>query len=384
MTIDQKDTDTRFMRRALQLAKRGYGKVSPNPMVGAVLVRHNEIIGEGWHQKAGSPHAEVNAILDAKTKGNTTHSSTIYITLEPCSTFGRTPACTKAILDSNIRRVVIACLDPNPVHAGNGIKMLETAGLEVVTNVLTNRAQSLNRNFFHWICHRRPRVTIKTAMTMDGKIATACGQSKWITGSAARKHAMKLRYGMDAMLVGIETVIADDPSLTVRLGVGHKPSKKLLRIVLDSKARIPLQSKVLTDKWCEWTRVVVSESAPSQSIRRIQEKAHVWISPNSGRIDLPWLLDQLGNKEVTSLLVEGGGEVNAAFLRQNLAQAAVFYYAPKILGGKDARRGIAGPGARSLAEATQLTDVKWRKIGEDLVMQAEISPHPEDHFPARQ
>ena len=362
------------MRRALQLAQRGYGKVSPNPMVGAVLVRQHEIIGEGWHQKAGSPHAEVNAILDAKTKGNNTISSTLYVTLEPCSTTGRTPPCTKAILESNIRRIVIACLDPNPAHVGNGVKILEKKGLEVVTDVLRNRAQSMNRNFFHWICQRRPRVTIKAAMTLDGKIATAKGQSKWITGPAARRHAMKLRYGMDAMLVGIETVIADDPSLSVRMGASTLPSKKLLRIILDSNARTPLNSKILSDQWRDWTRIIVSESAPPQRIKNIKEKAQVWVSPNKGRVDLPWLLDQLGKEEVTSLLVEGGGEVNAAFLQQNLAQAVAFYYAPKILGGKDARRGVAGYSARSLEEAIQLTDAKWRKAGDDLVMQAEIKP----------
>lgn len=374
MANHQQETDIRFMRRALRLAQRGYGKVSPNPMVGAVLVSHNKIIGEGWHQKAGNPHAEVNAILDANTKGNTPDSSTLYVTLEPCSTTGRTPPCTKAILDSKINRVVIACLDPNPAHAGRAINKLKNKGLEVVTDVLENKAQSLNRNFFHWICQRRPRVTIKAAMTLDGKIATATGQSKWITGPEARKHAMKLRYGMDAMLVGIETVIADDPSLTVRMGTGDKPSKKLLRIVLDSKARTPLNSKILKDDWRDWTRVVVSESASPERIKRIKEKAQVWVSPNKGPVDLAWLLDKLGKEEATSLLVEGGGEVNAAFVQQNLAQAVTFYYAPKIMGGKDARKGIAGPGAKSLKEAIQLKDTKWKKVGEDLVMHAEIKP----------
>lgn len=372
MSNHQKETDIRFMRRALQLAKRGYGKVSPNPMVGAVLVSHHEIIGEGWHQKAGSPHAEINALEDAKKKGHATHLSTLYVSLEPCSTTGRTPPCTDAIMRSSIQRVVIACEDPNPAHAGKGVKILEDKGLEVVTEVLRDKARGLNQNFFHWICQGRPRVTIKAAMTLDGKIATSSGQSKWITGSGARKHAMKLRYGMDAMLVGIETVIADDPSLTVRLGSGTKPSKKCLRIVLDSKARTPINSKLLTDEWNDWTRIVVSESAPAKRVDDIQAKAQVWVSPNEGRIDLGWLLDRMGKEGVTSLLVEGGGEVNAAFLQQNLAQEAVFYYAPKILGGNHARRGIAGSGARSLEEATRLTNTKWKQVGDDLVMKAEI------------
>lgn len=365
--------DFRHMRRALQLAQRGYGRVSPNPMVGAVLVKDNQVIGEGWHQKTGCAHAEVNAILDAKGKGNRVKNTTLYVTLEPCSTTGRTPPCTKAILDANIRRVVIACLDPNPAHAGNGIRLLKKEGLEVATGIMESKALSLNRNFFHWICQHRPRVTVKAAMTLDGKIATASGQSKWITGPAARKHAMKLRYGMDAMLVGVETVLADDPSLTVRLGASTRPSKKLLRFVLDSKARTPLNSKLLTDEWRNWTRIVVSESAPKQRVKDLSANVEVLKSPNKGRIQLPWLMDRMGEENLTSLLVEGGGEVNASFLEQNLAQGIVFYYAPKILGGSNARKAVAGTSANSLEEATRLLEVKWRKLGEDLVMQAEIN-----------
>ncbi len=372
MGTSQKDSDIRYMRRALQLAKRGYGKVSPNPMVGAVLVKNGKIIGEGWHQKAGCPHAEVNAFLDASEKGNSTKDAELYVTLEPCSTTGRTPPCTKAIIKSQVSRVVVACLDPNPAHAGNGLRILEQHGLEVLTGTLETEAQSLNRAFFHWICHEQPRVTIKAAMTLDGKIATASGQSKWITGPEARRHAMKLRYGMDAILVGIETVRADDPSLTVRLGKSHQPSKNLRRIVLDSRARIPLKSKLLSDEWKDWTCVVVSKSASKESVQKIQSKVKVWISPNEDRIDLVWLMNQLGKEKVTSLLVEGGGEVNAAFLRLGLVNAVSFYYAPKILGGTSARRAIGGMGAQSFIEATHLSDVKWQKQGEDLVMQAEV------------
>jgi len=370
MTTPFNEIDLKFMRRALLLAKRGYGRVSPNPMVGAVLTRRDTIIGEGWHRKAGEAHAEVAALNDAKRRKNKIKGATLYVTLEPCSTTGRTPPCTQAILDADIKRVVVACLDPNPKHAGRGIALLETAGLNVTTGVLEDKAIALNQSFFHWIQGQRPWVTVKAAMTLDGKIATASGESKWITGPAARRHAMKLRYGMDAMLVGIETVLADDPSLTVRRGTSDKPSKPLLRLVLDSKARTPLDSKLLTDPWKEWTRVVISQSAPRKRAKILQEKVEVWESPNRGHVDLNWLLDRLGAENITSLLVEGGGQVNASFFDQQLVQAVAFYYAPKVLGGEHSRRAVSGKGAQTIQEAIRLQNVTWKKVGQDLVMQA--------------
>lgn len=370
MTTSFNEADLKFMRRALLLANRGYGRVSPNPMVGAVLTRRDTIIGEGWHRKAGEAHAEVAALNDAKRRKNKIKEATLYVTLEPCSTTGRTPPCTQAILDAGIKRVVVACLDPNPKHAGRGIALLEAAGLKVTTGILEDKAMALNRSFFHWIQHHRPWVTVKAAMTLDGKIATASGESKWITGPEARRHAMTLRYGMDAMLVGIETVLADDPSLTVRRGTSDKPSKPLLRLVLDSKARTPLDSKLLTDPWKEWTRVIISHSAPKKRVKILQEKVEVWESPNHGRVDLNWLLSRLGTENVTSLLVEGGGQVNAGFFDQQLVQAVAFYYAPKVLGGEHSRRAVSGKGAQTIQEAIRLQSVSWKKVGQDLVMQA--------------
>src|SRR4051812_15468871 len=237
----------RFMERALRLARKGYGHTSPNPIVGAVLVQKGRIVGEGWHQRAGLPHAEVEAIRDA---GAEAKGATLYVTLEPCCTQGRTPPCTEAILAAGIRRVVIGATDPNPAHRGKGIEILKQAAVEVEDGVLAKEAAELNPAFNHWIVHRTPFVTVKAAMTLDGKIATKTVESKWITGQKARAWSMELRQGADAILVGVKTLMRDDPSLTVRAVAGQRftPKENLRRIILDSEARTPLTSKVVRDE----------------------------------------------------------------------------------------------------------------------------------------
>src|SRR5437764_1750702 len=208
--------EERFMRVALGLARQGYGMTSPNPMVGAVLVKGGKIIGRGWHRRAGEPHAEIEALRDAERRGHNVRGATLYVTLEPCSTYGRTPPCTEAIGGAGIRKVVAGATDPNPRHAGAGFERLRRAGVQVTTGVLEQECNSLNEAFNHWIVQRTPLVTVKAAMTMDGKIATAAGESKWITGEEARAYGMRLRQGADAILVGVNTIVADDPSLTAR------------------------------------------------------------------------------------------------------------------------------------------------------------------------
>jgi len=366
--------DRHFMQRALRLARRGLGWVSPNPMVGAVLVRGEQVLGEGWHERAGQAHAEVRAIEHALAQGNRLKGATLYVTLEPCCTTGRTPPCTRAILSHGIRRVVVATEDPNPAHAGRGLQQLSQQGIRVDLGVEQASAQALNQAFFHWIATGTPRVTLKSAMTLDGKIATASGQSQWITGEAARRDSMRLRQSMDAILVGRETVVADDPSLTVRLGrAGSQPGKPLLRIILDSKARMPLHAKVLHDEMASWTRVVVTQSAPASRLRALGSRTTLWRCPSKGRVDLHWLMHQLGQQSVTALLVEGGGEIHASFLEADLAHEVVFYYAPKVLGGLHARRAVAGKGATSLDQAHRLSHIRWRKVGEDLRLQARVN-----------
>jgi diaminohydroxyphosphoribosylaminopyrimidine deaminase/5-amino-6-(5-phosphoribosylamino)uracil reductase len=358
------------MRLALRLAKRGSGATSPNPMVGAVLVKSGKIIGRGWHRRAGLPHAEIEALRDAQKRGRNPRDATLYVTLEPCCTHGRTPPCTDAIISAGIKKVVIGATDPNPKHTGKGFRILRRAGIEVVHGILDGECAKLNETFNHWIVHRTPFVTVKAAMTLDGKIATAGGESKWITGEKARKHAMRLRQGSDAVLVGINTILADNPNLTAR----SRNKKQLRRIILDSMARTPLNAKVVSDEFAGLTTIVAGKSAPKKRVKDLAEKVNVVIAPTANaKLDLKWLLKKLGAENVTGLLVEGGGEVNASFLFGGFAQRAAFFYAPKVLGGRDARKAVAGDGAKNLSAAIQLLEIEWKQIGGDLLMTALVA-----------
>jgi diaminohydroxyphosphoribosylaminopyrimidine deaminase/5-amino-6-(5-phosphoribosylamino)uracil reductase len=367
--------DCDYMRLALRLARRAYGATSPNPMVGAVLVKRRQILGRGWHRRAGAPHAEIEALRDAHQRGHRAQGATLYVTLEPCCTHGRTPPCTEAIIAAGIKRIVAGATDPNPRHCGKAFKILKRAGLAVAHGVMADECAQLNAAFNHWIVQGTPLVTVKAAMTLDGKIATAAGESKWITGEKARAAGKKLRQGADAILVGINTILADDPSLTARtMENGRwKMAKPLQRIVLDSRARMPLGAKVVSDDYAALTTVVVSALAPKGRVAALAKQVSVLLAPVSGgRIDLRWLLKQLGSENITSLLVEGGGEVNASFLLQGLAQRVAFFYAPKILGGRDSRRAVAGAGAGRLEESLRLTDLKWRRLGPDWQLSARV------------
>jgi len=393
------------MRLALRLARRGYGATSPNPLVGAVLVKGGKIIGHGWHRRAGLPHAEIEALHDAQKRGHNPRDATLYVTLEPCRTHGRTPPCTEAIISAGIKRIVIGTTDPNPKHAGKGFKVLRRAGIEVARwdesprepkskskhglagasprRKIADECAKLNEAFNHWIVQRTPFVTVKAAMTLDGKIATASGESKWITGEKARTHGMKLRQGSDAILAGINTILMDNPSLTVRTRKekgSWKVAKPIRRIVLDSKARTPLTAKVVADEFAALTTIVIGKHAPKERVRALARRVKVVVAPSKrpatrnpqSAIDLRWLLKKLGAESVTSLLIEGGGEVNASFLLGGLAQRVTFYYASKILGGSTSRKGVAGDGVKSLAEVIQLREVEWRKLGEDLLLTAKV------------
>ncbi|HUR45073.1 MAG TPA: bifunctional diaminohydroxyphosphoribosylaminopyrimidine deaminase/5-amino-6-(5-phosphoribosylamino)uracil reductase RibD [Candidatus Saccharimonadales bacterium] len=365
--------DEAFMRRALQLAKKGH--TSPNPMVGAVLVKNGLVLGEGYHHRAGEPHAEIEALRAAAVKGMMSKGATLYVTLEPCCTSGRTPPCTEAIIRAGIRNVVVAATDPNPKHSGHGFAVLRRKGIRVSTGVLEREATELNAAFNHWIVNGRPLATVKSAMTLDGKIATAQGESKWITGEKARMAGMRLRAMSDAILVGVNTVISDDPSLTVRTPRGEDSgAPRLRRIVLDSRGRTPLSSRLVTDSLAHLTTIVVTRAARATSREALAKRVQVLVAPaREGRVDLAWLADRLGQQEVTSLLVEGGGEVNASFLFGGHAQRVAFFYAPKILGGRLAKKGVAGAGALHTEDALKLKNVAWKKIGEDWFLQASLA-----------
>jgi diaminohydroxyphosphoribosylaminopyrimidine deaminase/5-amino-6-(5-phosphoribosylamino)uracil reductase len=369
----QTQRDLRFMRLALRLARRGQGHTAPNPMVGAVVVKNGKIIGRGWHRRAGQPHAEIEAIRDARrgagieAANRITRGATLYVTLEPCCTHGRTPPCTDAIGAAGIKHVVAAVRDPNPEHCGKGLRILKRAGIAVTSGVLARQAERLNEAFNHWIVHESPFVIVKAAMSLDGKIATVTGESKWITGGQARRYAMKLRARSDAALVGVNTIIKDDPSLTIR--ISGFAGKSLRRIVLDPAARTPLTSKVVSDASAHLTTIVATQAAPPGRLAALRRRASVLIAPAPGGIiDLRWLLRKLGREKVTQLLVEGGGETHAFFLLRGLAQRIVFFYAPLVLCGSDAPKAVAGEGLAEAAEKLALREVEWRRLGPDLVL----------------
>jgi diaminohydroxyphosphoribosylaminopyrimidine deaminase/5-amino-6-(5-phosphoribosylamino)uracil reductase len=362
------------MRLALQLARRGAGTVSPNPMVGAVLVKGGKVIGRGWHRRAGQAHAEIEALNDARKKRQATKGSALYVTLEPCSTHGRTPPCTAAVIKAGIKEVHVGALDPNPRHNGRGLKVLQRSGVKIVQGLLGQESQALNDPFNHWITEGTPLVTVKAAMTLDGKIATRTGESKWITGEKARACGMRLREISDAVLVGVNTIIADNPGLTVR-SKNASSVHRLLRFVLDTQARTPPKSAVVSDQFSALTTIVVGREAPKKRVEKLRARVKVMVAPTRrGRIDLRWLMKKMGAMKITSLLVEGGGEVNASFLMENLAQRIAFFYAPKILGGRESLPGVAGRGASAWTEIVRLEKPSWLWLGKDLLLSARLRP----------
>lgn len=359
-------TDTDFMKAALELAEKGCGLTSPNPMVGAVIVKDGQIVGRGWHEKAGGPHAEVNAIANA---GSRARGAAIYVTLEPCNHQGRTPPCTKAILDAGIARVVCAMADPNPGVAGGGADFLASHGVEMKMGVCQEQALRLNEFFIRFIMTRRPFVVLKCAATLDGKIATLTGDSKWVTGPAARARVHRIRHHVDAILVGINTVKADDPSLTTRLesGTGKDP----VRVILDTRLSMPENARMLHQPSEAMTVIATGTQTDLQKVTRLKQAGVKIMSLPAGKsngIDLKALLERLGQMDITSLLVEGGSRVAGSFLRAGLVDKICFFYGPKILGGE----GIpvcSGPGPESMASAIGVKHMEIEQIGDDFLIQ---------------
>ncbi|MBM4046218.1 MAG: bifunctional diaminohydroxyphosphoribosylaminopyrimidine deaminase/5-amino-6-(5-phosphoribosylamino)uracil reductase RibD [Planctomycetes bacterium] len=360
--------DEEFMRRALTLARQGKGRVEPNPMVGAVVVREGAVVGEGWHERFGGLHAEPNALAAA---GEKSRGATLYVNLEPCAHFGKTPPCSDVILKAGIAKVVFATRDPNPVTAGKGPAMLRAAGVEVVEGVLEAEARKLNAPFFKLITTGRPFVILKWAMTLDGKIATRTGESKWITSAEARAHVHKVRREVDAVLVGIGTVLADDPELTCRLPEGGRNPK---RVVLDSRARIPMTAKLV--KTARQAEVIVATTSDA-SAAKIGDLRHAGCSVivadgPGGKVDLGALLTELGRRQMTSVLVEGGAEVIGAFLDAKLADHVMAFIAPILVGDAQAKPPAVGRPISSLADALRLTDVQVARFGDDLLIEGSL------------
>jgi diaminohydroxyphosphoribosylaminopyrimidine deaminase/5-amino-6-(5-phosphoribosylamino)uracil reductase len=356
--------DEKFMRLAIELARKAKGRTSPNPMVGAVIVKDGEIVGTGYHQKAGTPHAEIHAIRDAGEKAK---DATIYVSLEPCSHYGRTGPCTQAIISAGLSRVVMAMMDPNPRVNGKGKSILESHGISVTNGILENEARKLNEFFIKYITTGLPFVILKTAMTLDGKIATHSGKSKWITSEDSRKLVHQIRDEVDAIMVGIGTVIKDDPSLTTRLLDGN--GRDAMRIILDSHARIPLDSKILNLNSNAKTIVAITSSAPQERIEQIKQHADILtISEKDGKIDLQELMKKLGQMEITSVMIEGGADVNASALKAGIVDRVMFFIAPKLFGGKDAPSPIGGDGIDEPSEAIKLKDMSVERIGEDILI----------------
>ena len=355
--------DIKFMRRALELAQMAEGDTSPNPMVGAVIVDGNgNIAGEGYHHKAGQPHAEINALAAA---GDKAKGATVYVTLEPCSHYGRTGPCCEALIKAGVKRVVSAVTDPNPLVAGRGLNRLREAGIEVTEHVCEDEAKKLNEKFFFWITHKRPFVSLKYAMTLDGRLAAAGGDSKWITGTDARTYAHYLRKTHDAVLVGKNTVLQDDCELTTRMVEGKNP----VRIVLDSKAAVPLNAKILNGE--AKTIIAVSEAAPQDKLYELQKLTNVEVlklPQRNGHLDLQELLEKLAAMEITSVLVEGGSEVHGAFIDAGLAERVYAFIAPKIIGGKNATGPVGGIGSTDMGNALKLRDVEYKQLGADFLI----------------
>ena len=355
--------DEKYMRLAMQLAGNAIGRTSPNPLVGAVIVKDNRVVGCGWHRKAGTPHAEVHALNQA---GELAQGADVYVTLEPCAHYGKTPPCAKALVEAKVKNVYGGLLDVNPKVAGKGFKILEDAGIHVEYGFLQDELRKQNEVFFKWIEHKKPFVVLKAAMTLDGKIATATGQSKWITNETSRAYGYKLRDIYDGIMVGINTVIEDNPMLTARVDGGKNP----IRIVVDSSLKIDINANVVQDKSAK-TIIATTDKADKDKILKLQAQdvdVIVVDKDENDKVDIEKLLDILGQKNICSILVEGGATLSGSFVAKKLVDKVYFFIAPKIVGGKEAKTPVAGTGILNLQEALSLKDIQIEKLKEDILI----------------
>ncbi|EJO5348621.1 bifunctional diaminohydroxyphosphoribosylaminopyrimidine deaminase/5-amino-6-(5-phosphoribosylamino)uracil reductase RibD [Clostridium botulinum] len=355
-----------YMKKALKLAKKGEGKVNPNPKVGAVVVKDNKIIGAGYHKYFGGPHAEVYALREAEENAR---GATIYVTLEPCSHYGKTPPCAEAIVKAGISKAVIAMKDPNALVQGRGIDILKQNGIEVVTGIMEKESKELNEVFIKYITKKEPFVVLKTASTLDGKIATKTGESKWITGEESRYRVHQIRNDLSGIMVGIGTIIKDNPLLTTRIEGGRSPKT----IIVDSHLRTPLESKILKTINERTIYIATTKNHNNISKKQTLEKLGVKIlefqENNEGKVPLKKLMRCLGKEEVDSVLLEGGSTLNFSALKEGIVDKVMCFIAPKIMGGQDSKNMIGGDGVENLKDIFKLENLKLEKIGEDILVQ---------------
>ncbi len=357
-----------YMARALTLARRALGSTSPNPAVGAVIVNNGVIVGEGYTQPPGGPHAEIVALRQAAERAQ---GATVYVTLEPCCHFGRTPPCTQALIKAGVNEVHAATLDPNPLVAGCGVKELRAAGLIVKVGEYEAEARQLNEAFFKHVTTGRPFLAAKYAMSMDGKIATASGNARWVTGPKARRRVHELRSTVDAVLVGVGTVLADDPSLTVRLG-NERDRRQPWRVVADSLGRIPLTCRLLNDEYAGRTIVATTPATPSTALAAIRAKGAeaLMLADRDGRVDLPGLLEMLASRGAINILSEAGSTLSAALFSAGLVDKVYAFVAPKVVGGNGAPTPVGGEGVPTMELALPFQWQRVERLGDDLLLVA--------------
>jgi diaminohydroxyphosphoribosylaminopyrimidine deaminase/5-amino-6-(5-phosphoribosylamino)uracil reductase len=354
------------MRMALRQARKGIGRTSPNPMVGAVIVRNGEILASGYHKKAGHNHAEVEALKGIGGKAKP--GDTLFVTLEPCNHHGRTPPCTEAILKSGLKKVVIGMLDPNPTVSGGGSETLQERGIEIKAGVLESECRRLNEAYIKFVVSGRPFVIAKTAMTMDGWTATAAGHSKWITNERSRQFVHRLRDSVDGILIGAGTVLADDPSLTTRFKNRHGIDP--IRIILDTRLRIPHNAKVLNHDSDSMTLIAVGDDVSQGALKGVEKDgvSTVICPTKEGKIDLSAMMEILGRMSVTSVLLEGGSEIMGSMIRERLIDKFYIFKAAKIFGGDDGIPMAKGPGPEKMGESLAMKDIKVRRFGDDILL----------------
>jgi diaminohydroxyphosphoribosylaminopyrimidine deaminase/5-amino-6-(5-phosphoribosylamino)uracil reductase len=355
--------DEHWMRRVLHLAQKGKGRTSPNPMVGAVLVKDGNVVGEGYHSKAGEAHAEIVALRQA---GGGARGATLYLNLEPCVHFGKTPPCAPQVIEAGVKHVVLGMEDPNPLVKGKGIERMRKAGLEIEIGILEEECRRLNETFCKYILKKEPFVILKIAATLDGRIATRHGDSKWISGEASRRFIHRLRHQVDGVLVGIGTVLKDDPQLTARIRGGRDP----YRVVLDCQLKIPEEAKVIGNTPSK-AIIATTALAPKDKIEKLEKRGVriLILDAQEGKINLKSCLSKLGEIEMTSLLVEGGSQVNGSFLDEGLIDKFLLFLSPKLLGDPQALGIFGGRGMPCLEEAVPIKKIETRRIGEDILLE---------------